>query len=792
MSEDRPMTSPATAPAAPDELSVTSEPHGTTVMDRRPRLAQHLATAIVTVVFVLGNLNVTIGVVGKAVSPLTAAYGVLSAFALVAIQVLHFGRQNTQLNSPLSRVFLLVQAALAYLPLLTFGLTWIGDISFVAGGVLLVLRPRAAWPAFAVIAASVAVLSSQVFGTSAIDTLYATMNISYSGLVIYLLSMLARSVSALHRARSELARRAVAEQRLTFAKDLHDLLGLSLSAIALKGELVHRLIRKSADLARSELAEITGIAQRTLSDVRSVARGYRELSLERESRTAESLLAASDIAVQVHLDQGSLPVQTRTLLAKVLREGVTDVLRHIDVEQCEITVRHHGGRVSLDIANDGVFGGETPGGPATQRGVKALFAEVESLGGSVSTGSGDDGRFHLHLELPLREEPAEVRDAGPAKSSHTDARRTRRLLTAIFVLMAGQSAAHELQIITGFWEATFGFGCIAALIVLQLTYFNRPTTRLRSAQSYGLLFVQAALTYLPVIPLQHHWASLPGLLSGCALLVLPPAAGWLVFAANTIFYVEIQTALGTSTTLTIFYSTGAVLSGLVVFGLIWQVRLVTELEATRRRLAETALAEERLRFARDLHDLLGMTLSAIALKSELTSRILAIDRGRAIVELEEILDLTRQALADVRSVASGNRELSLESESQSARSVLAAADVRVRLEMLEGDLPAPVRTVLAVVLREGVTNVLRHSKVGQCEIAVRRTPEGVSLDIVNDGVEGDAAGASAPPRRALVPDAGPSGSGIGNMSHRVSNLGGRLTAGVDPDGRFRLRAVVPV
>jgi signal transduction histidine kinase len=787
MSEDRPVTFPATA-LPQDELSVTSEPRGTTAIDRRPRLAQHLATAIVTVVFVLGNLNAVIEALNEAAGPLTATFGVLSALALVAIQVLHFGRQDTRLDSPLSRVFLLVQACLAYLPLLTFGLAWIGDISFVAGGVLLVLRPRAAWPAFAVIAASVAVISSRLFGTSAIDTLYATMNISYYGLVIYLLSMLARSVADLHRARSELARRAVAEQRLTFAKDLHDLLGLSLSAIALKGELVHRLIRKSADLAKEELAGITGVAQQTLSDVRSVARGYRALSLERESRTAESLLAASDIAVRVHLDQGELPVQTRTLLAKVLREGVTDVLRHIDVEQCEITVRHHGERVSLDIANDGVFTGD---GPDAQKGMKALFAEVEALGGSVRTGSEDDGRFHLHLELPLRDEPEKGRDARLAETSHTDARRTRRLLTAIFLLMGGQSAAHELQLNTGFWEATFGVGCIVALLVLQLTYFNRPTTRLRSAQSYGLLFVQTALTYLPVIPLQHGWASLPGLLAGCALLVLPPAAGWLVFALNTTLYVGIQTALGTSTTSVIFYSTGAVLSGLVVFGLIWQVRLVTELEATRRRLADAALAEERLRFARDLHDLLGMTLSAIALKSELTSRILSIDRQRAIVELEEILGLTRQALADVRSVASGNRELSLENESRSARSVLAAADVRVRLEMIQDDLPGPVRTVLAVVLREGVTNVLRHSNVGHCEIAVRRTPEGVSLDIVNDGVGEDAAGVPTP-RRAMVPAQGPSGSGIGNMSHRVANLGGQLTAGVEPDGRFRLRAVVPV
>src|SRR5207248_8825146 len=109
-----------------------------------------------------------------------------------------------------------------------------------------------------------------------LDTAYSSLNIPSSGLVGYLLSRLARTVADLHRARDELARRAVAEQRLSFAKDLHDLLGLGLSAIALKGELVHRQIRKSADGARATLAEITDIAQQALSDVRAVARGYRE------------------------------------------------------------------------------------------------------------------------------------------------------------------------------------------------------------------------------------------------------------------------------------------------------------------------------------------------------------------------------------------------------------------------------------------------------------------------------------------------------------------------------------
>jgi signal transduction histidine kinase len=778
------VTSPARAEAR--ELSATSEPRGTTAIDRRPQLAHHLATAIVTAVFLLGNLNVVVGVLAEPVSSLEAAYGMLSALALVAIQVLYFGRRDTRLSSPLSHGFLVVQAALAYLPLLTFGVAWIGDISFLAGGVLLVLRPRYAWPAFAAIAASVAVISAGPLDQPAVDTLYATLNIPYYGLVVYLLSMLARSVTDLHEARSELARRAVAEQRLTFAKDLHDLLGLSLSAIALKGELVRRLLRKSADRAKVALAEITDNAQRTLSDVRSVARGYRELSLERESRTAESLLSASDIAVRIHLDQGTLPVQTRTLLAKVLREGVTDVLRHVGVEQCEIAIRQHPGRVSLDIIDDGATDEPVTEAPAEES--KALFEQVSELGGTVRTGSADDGRFHLHLELPLPDEAPETRAETAPEPSHADASRVRRLLTTVFALMAGQALVHQLIVTRQVWELVFGAGCIGALLVLQLVYFNRPTTRLRSAQGYGLLFVQACLTYLPVIPLQHSWVSLTGLIGGCALLVLPPAAGWLVFAVNTAAYAAIQSALGSPPSVVIFFGTGVVLSSLIVFGLVWQIRLATELEAARRRLAEMALAEERLRFARDLHDLLGMTLSAIALKSELTSRILPIDQTRAMLELEEILGLTRQALADVRSVASGNRELSLLNESKSASSVLAAADVRVRLEMIEDELPGPVRTVLAVVLREGVTNVLRHSNVAHCEIAVRRTETGVSLDIVNDGIEAD----GAEPQRARVLPQEPSGSGIGNMSHRVTNLGGRLTAGVEPDGRFRLRAVVPV
>jgi signal transduction histidine kinase len=122
---------------------------------------------------------------------------------------------------------------------------------------------------------------------------------------------------------------------------------------------------------------------------------------------------------------------------------------------------------------------------------------------------------------------------------------------------------------------------------------------------------------------------------------------------------------------------------------------------------------------------------------------------------------------------------SLATEAQSARSVLTAADVDVQLELHCGDLPPPVLSVLAAVLREGVTNVLRHSRAKSCEISINETDGTVRLEIVNDGVH-----ASTEPWTG--------GSGIKNLADRISALGGTVTAGLDQDGRYRLQASAPV
>ena len=272
---------------------------------------------------------------------------------------------------------------------------------------------------------------------------------------------------------------------------------------------------------------------------------------------------------------------------------------------------------------------------------------------------------------------------------------------------------------------------------------------------------------------------MPGFLAGSVLLLLPPRLAWLAFGSIVASMIVIQANL-TGALIDIAYTAvTTAITGLVVYGLTRLSTLVVELHEARTELAQMAVAQERLRFARDLHDLLGYSLSAITLKSELTHRLVPKHLDKARNELLEILDISRKALADVRSVASGYRELSLENESESARSLLLAADVAVTTEIRCGDLPPPVKTVLATVLREGITNVLRHSNAERCEISMRQADGRVWLDIVNDGVQTNHAQSDG-------------GSGIKNLSGRIAALHGQLAAGIEADGRYGLHAWAPI
>jgi signal transduction histidine kinase len=747
---------------------------------RSPLIALTLARAIVAVVFFGFAVIALLYVLDSGKTGGEIALAVACLCGLLTLQYFYFGRPSTNLRSLPTYAMLVVQAGLAYLPFDVFGQSWISIPSFLAGSVLLVLPLALAWPAYAVI---VAVAGYMQFGLTGafLDVAYIVANTATAGLYVYGLTRLARLVTALHEARDELAKSAVAHERLRFARDLHDLLGLSLSAIAPKGELALRLVRRNPGRAERELSEILEISRRALADVRSIARLYREISLNEETETIATMLAASNVDLRVDLDQSELPTHMRTQLSALLREGVAYVLRHWEVEHCEIVLRQEGGSISVDFINDDT--GVTPSEEDDD--LDNLRAVVSRAAGQLSLEVDPGGRLRLLVTLPITDRPpaAPAESAGETGESipHMATKLATGLVVAVFFGFFLQAVLRMLYLTTDVWELALGTTYLLAALLLQLAYFSRPGTRLRSQTGYLLLCLLALLVYLPWLQFQQAWTGLPGFLAGSALLVLRPAAGWSVFVAVAATVAWAKVGFGALLPKDIVQDIITTVDiGLITYGLTWMARTVRELRAARQELAEVALAETRLRFARDLHDLLGLSLSAITLKSELAYRLILLDPRRSSTELTEVLEISRHALADVRSVASGYHEMSLEEECRTAESLLTTAGLSVTMDIDYGEPPADVSTVLATVLREGVTNVLRHSKGECCEIAIRTYEDGVVLHVVNDGV-------TKPSDR----DRDGWGSGIRNMSDRVAALGGQLTAQYEGDGRFGLCAKIP-
>ncbi|MFD9098931.1 sensor histidine kinase [Streptomyces collinus] len=300
-----------------------------------------------------------------------------------------------------------------------------------------------------------------------------------------------------------------------------------------------------------------------------------------------------------------------------------------------------------------------------------------------------------------------------------------------------------------------------------------------------LLLVQCVLTYVPFLFYGQAWLPLPGLLAGSALLVLPDVLAWPAFALIVASTDVLQFFVGLGWRDVSYTTVSTLLTGLVVFGLSRLTDMVTEVHRSRADLARLAVDQERLRFARDLHDLLGYSLSTITLKCELAYRLLPGQAGRVQQELTEILRTSRQALSDVRAVASGYRDMSLSVEVADAESMLDALDITATTHVTCGTLPREVDTTLATVLREGLTNMLRHSKAARCRIIAVRRGGTVTFRLANDGVDG-----ARGHLRPLACEEGNGNSGIRNLATRVEAVGGTLTAGSRADGWFVLEAVI--
>ncbi|ASU77535.1 histidine kinase [Actinopolyspora erythraea] len=198
---------------------------------------------------------------------------------------------------------------------------------------------------------------------------------------------------------------------------------------------------------------------------------------------------------------------------------------------------------------------------------------------------------------------------------------------------------------------------------------------------------------------------------------------------------------------------------LLVQGWTWDV--VCELDRARGTEAELAVARERLRFASELHDVQGHHLQVIALKAELAERMVDSDSTAARSETAEIAETARRALRETRELVHGYRRSDLSTELNNAVRILRAASIETTVEGSSASVPPPLQPLFAAVVREGTTNILRHSGARRCELRIDDT-DGISVRLCNDGA-GDGSGQDA-------------GSGIAGLRDRFDPMHGSVTA----------------
>jgi two-component system, NarL family, sensor histidine kinase DesK len=214
-----------------------------------------------------------------------------------------------------------------------------------------------------------------------------------------------------------------------------------------------------------------------------------------------------------------------------------------------------------------------------------------------------------------------------------------------------------------------------------------------------------------------------------------------------------------------------ILAGLGMSAVRQLMAVNADLHETRAELADLAVAADRERLARELHDLLARTLSLIAVKAELASRLSA--RGDAAAEeLSDVQRLARQAVRDVRQAVTGSFAPSFRAELTAAEAALYAAGIEVKLDVDPAQVDAAHETTIAWALREAITNVVKHSGARTCRIALRGVAGATSLDVEDDG---------RGPGEAIF------GTGLKGLADRVQALGGTLRVESREQQGFKLR-----
>lgn len=326
---------------------------------------------------------------------------------------------------------------------------------------------------------------------------------------------------------------------------------------------------------------------------------------------------------------------------------------------------------------------------------------------------------------------------------------------------------------------------VSAIVVMAVSAvasvtvaMSRPASR---ADRVGLLALLTACV-ATTLAFGDHWQT-PWQLAAIVTAVVvgwPRVVGGVVAVAALAVAATARAGEDSTTVWTLAEVT--LLAGLVTAVFVRLIATIDTLERTRRQVAELAVAAERDRVSRDLHDLLGHTLSVIVVKAQAVRRLIATDPAAAVEHARDIETIGRQSLGEVRQAVDDLRTSRLSTELHQARRALAAGGVQVSVAGESVDLPPAVDEVFGWVVREGSANVLRHSVARHCRIHVSRERLALSLEMVDDGATTPRGDAPEPASRA---------GGIDGLRARVTALGGQLEAGPGPLG-FRLRATVPV
>ncbi len=343
----------------------------------------------------------------------------------------------------------------------------------------------------------------------------------------------------------------------------------------------------------------------------------------------------------------------------------------------------------------------------------------------------------------------------------------RRLLLSLGMLCYPFLAA------AGVNQYAHGAGLIVGyllLVAISACYLGVVIASIRSAWRVHWYLV-ALMTVLTVLlaPLAHEMvlilvamivpsaAARVGTRTAVALVVLGAAACVVVPMAVP----------GWNTEASWYFAVAVVFTALLVHAFSRTATANRQLREAQAQVARLASEAERNRIARDLHDLLGHSLTAITVKSALARRL---DPAAARAEMESVEQLARQALADVRAAVSGHQDVTLAGELARGRELLRAAGVAADLPTACDAVPSEHRELFGWVVREGVTNVVRHARAGRCTVELTAS----TVEVRDDGVGGPAG----------------AGSGVDGLRARVTAAGGVLTAGPAEPRGWSLRAEV--